>query len=309
MLMHTRCPIDGSDDADVEVYPANFDMAHVTPEVFSARRTPDRMHYRMVRNTRTGCLRADPVLDPETVLALYRESTVTEPGTAELAADTYEHYLKEYVLPRLPGRTGALEIGCGHGAFLQRLRALGFDPVWGIEPSLAAAEAADAAVKPHIVPEPLRPGLFEPGSFPLICGFQVLDHLLDPNETLGTCRDLLVDGGAMFWICHDIGALISKILGRRCPMIDIEHVVLYDRRTLRALFEKNGFEVVAVFGIRNRYPLSYWARLAPLPEPVRRGAGVFLSATGLGRWQLAAGFGNMGIVAVKNAVVSPHRTP
>lgn len=296
MLIHTRCPIDGTDDADEELYPANFDLDHVTPEVFSARRMPDRMHYRMVRNKRNGCVRADPILDNESVVALYQRSRVNLESLAVASTKTYAHYL-ERALPYLPNRHGAIEIGCAGGLFLAHLMALGFENVKGIELSADAIAKADEQVRPHIVANPLKPGLFPTASFSLACGFQVLDHLLDPNEVIGACYDLLVPSGIAFWICHDIGSPLARLLGERCPMVDIEHVVLYDRKTIAQLFRKNGFDVIRVFGVRNTYPLSYWFRLAPLPlkSSVLRA----LNATGLGGWQLSANLGNMGIVARK----------
>jgi hypothetical protein len=107
MEIHTYCPIDGTDDADVEVYPANWEISQLDPSIFSARRAPDRIHYRLVRNTRTGCLRADPVLDEQTVLSLYRRSDVTYEGIREYAAETYLGGLKR-ASPLLPDRRGAL---------------------------------------------------------------------------------------------------------------------------------------------------------------------------------------------------------
>jgi len=84
-------------------------------------------------------------------------------------------------------------------------------------------------------------------------------------------------------------------------MVDVEHVVLYDKKTIAALFAKNGFEIVRVFGVRNTYPLEYWLHLAPLPGSLKRLAGATLRAAGLGRWKLSANFGNMGIIAKKPA--------
>jgi SAM-dependent methyltransferase len=298
MLAHTFCPIDGTDDADQEVYLANFDLNGITPEVFSARRMPDRMHYRMVRNTRTGCLRADPILDSDAILSLYQKSKVTHEDIEVQVADTYAHYLKE-ALPLLPDYRGALEIGCSHGAFLLRLMEQPFASVKGVELSLDAIQQADERVRSHIVSQPLVKGLFPTESFSLVTGFQVLDHLAQPNDVLSACWDVLAPGGVMLWICHDIGSPLARLLGERCPMIDIEHVVLYDKRTMAKLFAKNGFDIVRVFGVRNTYPLAYWAHLAPLPKPLKRLAGTLLRLTGMGHWKLAANFGNMGIIAQK----------
>ncbi len=298
MLIRTRCPIDGTDDADVEIYPANFDAERVTPEVFSARRMPDRTHYRMVRNARTGCLRANPILDNDTILSLYGLSKVTEESVASLAAETYARYLPK-ALPLVPDKRGAMEIGCGHGAFLPRLLDAGFSRVVGIELSADALEKAEPRVRSHIVRQPLQRGVFDPESFSLVCGFQVLDHLANPTEVLDAAYEILVPGGVMYWICHDVGSWLARILGERCPMIDIEHVVLYDRKTISRLFARNRFETVEVFGVRNAYPLDYWAHLAPLPGALKRLLRSFLKAGGVGRWQLAANFGNMGIIARK----------
>ena len=298
MLIHTRCPIDGTDDADIEVYRANFDPNDVTTDTFSARRRPDRIHYRMVRNTRTGCLRADPVLDADTVRRLYEGSSVTQPQVADMAAEAYRHYL-DRALPLLPDRRGALEIGCGHGPFLKHLRSLGFERVAGVELSADAVAQADEDVHALIIQNELAADSFPPETFSLVCGFQVLDHLLDPNACLDACYHVLAPGGVMYWICHNVGAPLAKLLGERNPMIDIEHVVLYEPDTLRALFERNGFMVQDVFPVRNTYALAYWLHLAPIPRVVKRPVEWFLGLTPLARWRLGFGFGNMGIVARK----------
>lgn len=300
MLIRTQCPLGGPPEADREVYPANFDATQVTPEIFSARRMPDRMHYRMVRNAQTGCLRADPILDQDTVLALYRASEVTQVSIAQYAAEAYAHYL-EKALPLLPDRRGALEIGCGHGAFLSTLLDKGFAAARGVEPSADAVAKACDRVRAGIVQGILAPGLFPPESFSLVCGFQVLDHLIDPNECLRLCRESLAPGGVMYWICHNVGAPIARLLGARCPIVDIEHVVLYDKRTIAALFARNGFEVVEVFDVRNAYPLSYWLHLAPLPVAIKRPLARLLNGASLADWRLAANFGNMGVVARRQA--------
>ena len=54
-------------DGSEELYPAQLDPAAFTASVFSARRLPDRTHYRMVRCRRCGLVRSDPVLDAEAV--------------------------------------------------------------------------------------------------------------------------------------------------------------------------------------------------------------------------------------------------
>lgn len=298
MMIRTQCPLGGNPADDIEVYPASFELADANTDTFSARRPPDRVHYRMVRNTATGLLRADPILDDETVNRLYTGSKVTYEDTAAFTAVTYAEYLSK-ALPHLPDKRAALEIGCGHGFFLETLLDAGFVSVKGVEPSSDAVARASPNVKPHIVEAPFSWGFFRPESFSLVCGFQVLDHLIRPNDVLAACREALVPGGVMYWICHDVGSPLARILGERCPMVDIQHVVLYDRKTLPAVFERNGFETIEVFGVSNRYPLSYWAGLAPLPAPIKMPLIGFLNKSRIGRLPLGANLGNMGIIARK----------
>jgi SAM-dependent methyltransferase len=298
MMIHTRCPLGGSDEDDVEVFPANFDVCEVSAEAYAPKRLPEKMYYRMVKNSRTGSLRADPILDDETVMGLYRSSKVNREEVSSFATATYLKYL-ERALPALPDRRGVLEIGCGHGFFLEPVMKMGFSVVKGVEPSADAVAKAPDAVRPHIVEAPFGPGLFAAEEFSLVCGFQVLDHLLRPNEVLQECLKVMAPGGVMYWICHDTGSPFARLLGTRSPMLHIQHVILYDKRTIARLFERNGFEVVEVFGVRNRYPLSYWWQLLPAPRGVHPAVAWFLGATGLGRLALSANFGNLGIIARK----------
>jgi hypothetical protein len=47
--MHpTPSPISGEEDDATKIYPANFNAASPSPAIFSARRAPDRIHFRIV---------------------------------------------------------------------------------------------------------------------------------------------------------------------------------------------------------------------------------------------------------------------
>lgn len=296
-MIHTYCPLDGTDSHDDELYPANFDAAAIDASHFSARRAPDRIHYRMVRNRATGCIRADPVLPAAVVQQLYADSEVTNEDLRPYTTATYVQVVME-LLGELPDRSGLLEIGAGAGWFLEAARGLEFERVAGVEPSRSAIDRAPAAVKPHLVQGLFAAGMFPPCRFSLACGFQVLDHLLDPNAVIRAVHDVLVPGGVTLWICHDAGAPVNRVLGRFSPIVDIEHVVLYDRSTIRSLFERNGFEVLRVFGVANRYPVWYWTYLAPIPRFLRERLVRILRPA---RLALTLNLGNMGIVARKAA--------
>ena len=59
-LVPTRCAICGAEGNAVELYPANLDFEAFNPSVFSARRLPDRIHYRMVKCLVADCFGQSP---------------------------------------------------------------------------------------------------------------------------------------------------------------------------------------------------------------------------------------------------------
>ena len=98
-LVATRCAICGTEDNSETVYPANFDAGAFTPEIFSARRNPDRIHYRLVRCLTCGLFRSDPVASDDVLSDLYARS---EFHYGEETTSSVEH------LRALPGRVRAV---------------------------------------------------------------------------------------------------------------------------------------------------------------------------------------------------------
>jgi SAM-dependent methyltransferase len=202
----------------------------------------------------------------------------------------------EPYLSAIPRKATAVEIGCGSGFFLEWLGTAGFDNLIGYEPSAAATASAPDAIRPR-----LRQCFFEvdeslpPGSVDLICSFQTLDHLTAPLRTLEKCRSLLYPGGTAFFITHNERALQARLLGEKSPIIDIEHIYLFNRKTLRLVFERAGFDVIDVISIQNTYSLLYWLSMTPIPlKGLARSAIRFL---GLQDMPISLHAGNIGIIA------------
>ena len=297
-LRATLCPICETDRQDREVYRANFDPGKLDEQVFSARRLPDRLHYRMVRCAGCGLLRSNPILPLGTLERLYAGSHFTYASEAEFTRRTYARYL-ERALPFVPARQRLVEIGCGNGFFLEEALAHGFLDVAGVEPSKEAAEQASERVRGKIVA-----GLYSRESFPrehadLVCAFQVFDHVPNQASLLEAVREHLVPGGVALFVNHDAGALSARLLGERSPIVDVEHTALFDQKTMRRIFEKKGFSVKETFAVENTYPLGYWTRLAPLPRPLKSVTLGFLEATRLARVPVSLKAGNLGLIAVR----------
>ncbi len=267
-MIDAACPLCGSQEDFTVLYPQNFQPQDLNKDVFSARRLPDRLHYRVVRCNKDGMVRSTPIMAQEGLARLYQESHFTYKEETDSLARTYVRALMPALIAI--GKEGRiLEIGCGNGFVLSALRAKGYSQVFGVEPGREAFESADPKLKGCIRNDMLRPGLFEAGTFDLIAFFQVLDHIADPNAFLMVCRALLKPGGYIVAFQHNVSGWSHALLRERCPIIDVEHTHLYDPKTGGALFTKNGFNLIAVTSPANLVSLRHLVWLSPLPARLK----------------------------------------
>lgn len=297
-LHSTLCALcDAPNDAD-ELYPATFTAADIAPAIFSARRLPDRIHYRLVRCRRCGLIRSDPVCDPELLAGLYRESTLDYGAEIPFLRKTYWRAIAR-ALDHGARPGSLLEIGCGNGFLLEEARERGIERVAGVEASEDAVRRAPASIAPHIRCEMMRPGLFAPETFDIVAMFQLLDHLPDPNAVIAECKVLLKPGGSILSFQHDVRAWSARLLGERSPIFDIEHTYLYDRRTLAQLFERHGFEVLESGPVRNTCSLAHLVHLLPMPALLKTTARRSLGALHVDRLAVTIPLGNILAIARK----------
>lgn len=301
-LHATSCAVCGTFDNAEEVYPERLVEGIAMPEVYSARRLPDGLHHRIVRCLGCGLLRSDPRLDDSLVEQLYIRSAFTYAAQTAALRATYGRYLRR--LERYGGVHGSLlEIGCGNAFLLLEARAQAYDTVRGVEPSVDAVAQAPPELRGDIVTDVMRPGLFAPGSFDVVCMFQVLDHLPDPVATLRECSRVLRPNGLVLSLNHDVGAFSARLMGERSPIVDVEHTYLFSKQTMRSLFEAAGFDVLEVGRVLNTYDVPYLVRLLPIPGSAKRAAVRFLEAVGGRSVHLRVPLGNLFLVGRRPAAL------
>ena len=293
------CPVCGAPSERARLFlDRSIDVARITDASFASRKLPEYMSHRLVRCADCTTIYAVEGPSPEMLAAVYRDASYDSALEAEMAATTYARILAPHVA-LLPRRGALLEIGAGTGVLLARMAGAGFAERIGVEPSRAAIEAADAAVKPLIREGVFRASDFTPGSMSMICCFQTLEHVPDPRRLVEDALGLLEPGGMLALITHNADALLNRALGRRSPIIDIEHLQLFTPVNMRFLLGHAGYERVTIESFWNKYPLRYWLRLAPLPMKQR--ALALAEATGLGALSVAANVGNILTTAWKRA--------
>ncbi|MFI5283125.1 MAG: class I SAM-dependent methyltransferase [Candidatus Dormibacterales bacterium] len=132
--------------------------------------------------------------------------------------------------------SSALDVGCGTGEFLLKLRRRGVD-VRGLEPAAYAAQFAASSGL-----DVFQGGVsdYRPRrTFDLITLWNVVEHLPDPKGDLARLRELLAPAGTMVILTPDAGSHQARAFGRDWAGLEVpKHLVLLDRGSLRALAAK-----------------------------------------------------------------------
>lgn len=297
-MIQTKCIICG-DSAYKALYEQNFSESQIDSKIFSARRVPDHYHYRIVRCVKCGLIYSNPILEPGKIQALYADSYQTYDIEVANIKSTYGYYLNK-LSSFLRQKERMLEIGCGSGFFLEVAKKFGFNEVYGVEPSKDAVKKADKSIRGNILNKHFEVNDFKKNSFDLICVFQTIEHLISPGEFLMDCFSLLKPKGIIFVIAHNTDSLLAKLMKENSPIIDIEHIYLFNKKTLWNLFSKFGYIPIKVFDISNKYSLNYWFRMLSLSGWINKYIFSMLNTTGLGVTNLSVNAGNIGIYAQKN---------
>lgn len=140
-----------------------------------------------------------------------------------------------------------LDVGCGSGAFLLHMRELGWT-VFGVDADASAVRLARAAIGENAV----RVGGVdeapcEAGSVDAVTLSHVIEHLLDPEESLRECHRLLRPGGWLVVATPNARSLGSAHFGSAWRGWEPpRHIQLYDSETLQRVAERTGFRVRTV---------------------------------------------------------------
>ena len=185
-------------------------------------------------------------------------------------------------LARPPLRSGRLlDIGCGHGLFLKRVRdELGLD-VWGLDWDTAAVEFGRRVRKlEHLHAEPLEEFAMavRSGRFDAITLFEVLEHQANPVTFLRRALGLLKPGGVVAGSVPNRNRLVVGL--REEWDYPPQHLFWFHSGSLERLLREAGLErvrmrplldaAVLVNQIMDRFSLGIASRMVRMPDPMTR---------------------------------------
>ena len=155
---------------------------------------------------------------------------------------------------RTPGRL--LEIGVGHGSFLNYARQEGWD-VCGLDVSAYVVQTARERFGLEVLHGTLRDVQLASDSFDVVHLSHVVEHLPDPLEALHEVRRVLKpDGVLLVEVPNEFRNLhvrLRELAG--VPLapypVSSTHLYFFSPRTLTAVLEKSGYRVVLLRTLRD----------------------------------------------------------
>jgi 2-polyprenyl-3-methyl-5-hydroxy-6-metoxy-1,4-benzoquinol methylase len=156
-------------------------------------------------------------------------------------------------LPACPGLR-LLEIGCGSGAFLARMRRLGWD-VCGLDPDPAAVSWGRHAYGLDVGCGTLDQADFPVDSFDVITMNHVIEHVHDPMALLAECQRILRPGGKLILTTPNANSWGHKIFARYWRGLEPpRHFMIFSLRNLEECTRRSNFHTLTLRSI------SRWGR-------------------------------------------------
>ena len=290
------CPICGNTESTLFAN-EKLDQEKVTEFTYASRKNPEYMCMKLVECTECELVYAQTPPDQGFLSSAYASANYDSDEEAHSAARTYAKYLKKE-LTGMKIRNLAIDVGAGNGALLPRLQELGFADAIGVEPSRAAIAAAPEIVKRKLIEGMFTKELLSEMHPNLICSFMTLEHITEPKQFLKTAYDILEPNGRVAVVVHNRDGKLNKFLGLKSPIIDIEHLQLFNPVSAVKLLESAGFKSVKVTRLINTYSVKYWLRLCPAGQ-IKQSLQKLLHILYLDRIEISIPVGNIFVVGIK----------
>ena len=244
-MEHVRCNLCGAQDSVVR-YPSTVTQEETGDwRAFRCTHNGYGRHHTIVQCQRCGLVYTDPRPDGYEIVETYQ--AVEDPLYLEEREGrvlTFEHHLKP--LERLTGPPNGrplLDVGCYTGVFVEIAAHHGWD-AWGVEPSRWAVGQAQSRGL-HVVQGTLETAELPETYFDVVTMWDVIEHVADPRGTLEKAHRLLKPGGLAVVHTIDIESSLARLMGVRWPWLMEMHIYYFSRRTLRAMLETCGFQVLS----------------------------------------------------------------
>lgn len=206
----------------------------------------------------------DPVPTDEEIKNIYSKNYFESWGIGDgetkevsnMKKNTFKHILKG-IIPFIDSGN-ILDVGTATGFLLEEAKELGFEP-YGIEISEYASNIAKSKFgDDKIYNGTLETHPFKYNFFDLITMCDVIEHVKDPTNMLLIANKLLIKtsknlssdkatlrgGGYVLITTPNTKSLTAKILKSKWHRYMLEHLVYFNKNSMKKIAEKTGFKVI-----------------------------------------------------------------
>jgi len=229
------------------------------------------------------------------------------PGTYSDAADPY--YLQQAeqriananrLLSDVPAGGRLLELGCACGFLLVAARERGF-AVQGVEMSAWASAYARDTYGLDVKTGAIEALNLPAATYDVVVLADVIEHLIDPRDTVRHIHRLLRPGGRLLLLTPDVGSAVARVLRARWWGLLDDHYFYFSRQTLARFLEQEGFAIERIHALGRSFPLSHWLfKLTPYHRGLQAMTAAATRMLRLDRLQISINLGDqMACVARK----------
>lgn len=161
--------------------------------------------------------------------------------------------------------TKVLEVGCGEGKFSEVLTKQGKE-TWAIEPNPASAKSAAQRLK-KVLQGTIAERIDElpDGYFDVIVMNDVIEHLTEPWDDIHQLKSKLRSNGVFVSSIPNVryAKNLFHVLFKKDwkyaddRILDITHYRFFTKKSIRRLFEQQGFKVQSMKGINRTKSFAY----------------------------------------------------
>lgn len=191
---------------------------------------------------------------------MYGDQTREKPKSPYLYRKLSRFDLNRYELAYqlAPGGNSVLDMGCGDGELLLRLKNK-YQEVWGVDVAKSRIDRIKTRIgnksNVHVAIGDANQRLnFEDGFFDTITAISFLEHIFDPYHLIKECHRLLKKGGTLIvqvpnvaWLPNRLRLVVGKLpVTSNAPGWDGGHLHYFTRASLSKLFLDGGFTIVRI---------------------------------------------------------------
>lgn len=152
------------------------------------------------------------------------------------------------------------ELGPDIGLFTENIEPSAYQKIWLAEPNQAVWDVLKTTVQDSqysLFSDFLTDDPIPDDSLKSAVMIHVLDHLLNPVETLTHLHKKMKKGAILLLVTHDYSSLLSKLLNHRWPAYCLQHPQLFNAKSMKAILDKSKFETLTIKKSYNYFPPGY----------------------------------------------------